>query len=109
MDHTLFCPHPEQNNYSTCYFCHQRDLKALTDGSFGTVHGGRASKFGLGPPDACVKRLWTALVHNCGKKDKQKIESFKPEAGILRRTGKHTPFSTHAASITLIYQAGVGS
>ncbi len=47
-------------------------LKALTDGSFGTVHGSWASKFGLGPPDARVERFGAALIDNCGCEDKNK-------------------------------------
>lgn len=43
-------------------------FKTLTDGSFGAVHGSWTSKFGLGPPDACIECFGTALVHNCGEK-----------------------------------------
>lgn len=37
----------------------------LTNGSFGTLCGGRTSKSGLRPPDACIEGLGAALVHHC--------------------------------------------
>lgn len=39
----------------------------LTNGSFGTLCGGRTSKSGLWPPDACMEGLGTALVHHCNQ------------------------------------------
>ena len=36
----------------------------LTNGALGTVDGGGASELGLGPPDACIEGLGTALVHH---------------------------------------------
>lgn len=41
--------------------------KILTNGSFGTLCGGRTPKSGLWPPDACIKGPGTALVHHCDR------------------------------------------
>lgn len=70
-----FWQHPGLNNYSTC---HERNWIVLTDGSFGTVHGSGPSEFGLGPPNACVKRLRAALIHHCGGVGKDNIEGLAP-------------------------------